>query len=187
VEGSAVTRQRIVAAAGWRKSAAPVLSLSKWAPRPLQALRPNPVAPSTTLAFVQARDLMRRCCRRAHNGIISTPSAFLRDPGHVAAGAEGCITLHEGNAKGREPGSRNKLTEDFLATLYTDWQKNGAAAIVAMREADPAAYVKVVASLVPREASLDVNVTPTRPRPLAEMTDADWEIALGIRVTKRSE
>jgi hypothetical protein len=92
-----------------------------------------------------------------------------------------------GNAAGRAPGSRNKLTEDFLATLYADWQRNGAAAIVAMREADPAAYVKVVASLVPREASLDVNVTPTLPRPLAEMTDADWEIALGIRVTKRSE
>ena len=56
-----------------------------------------------------------------------------------------------------------------------------------MREADPAAYVKVVASLVPREASLDVNIAPSLPRPLAEMTDADWEIALGIRVTKRGE
>src|SRR5712672_1894322 len=27
---------------------------------------------------------MRRDCWRAHDGIISTPSAYLRDPGHVA-------------------------------------------------------------------------------------------------------
>ena len=40
--------------------------------------------PSTTLAFAQACDLMRRDCRRAHDGIVSAPSACLRDPGHVA-------------------------------------------------------------------------------------------------------
>jgi hypothetical protein len=30
---------------------------------------------------------MRRDYRRAHNGIISPPSAYLRDPGHVAGRA----------------------------------------------------------------------------------------------------
>jgi uncharacterized protein YbaR (Trm112 family) len=62
----------------------------------------------------------------------------------------------------------------FDGALYNGWRKNGAAAIVAMRETDPTAYVKV--QLVPRE-----NIAPSRPRPLAGMTDADWEIALGIR------
>jgi hypothetical protein len=44
---------------------------------------PEPDTPST-LAFAQACDLMRQGCRRAHNGIISMSSAYLRDLGHVA-------------------------------------------------------------------------------------------------------
>jgi hypothetical protein len=35
-------------------------------------------------------------------------------------------------------------------------------------------FVELVAELVPRNATLDVNVAPSLPRPLAEMTDADW-------------
>jgi hypothetical protein len=36
------------------------------------------------LAFAQACDLIRQGCRRGYKGIISAPSAYLRDPGHVA-------------------------------------------------------------------------------------------------------
>src|SRR5262249_7951606 len=41
-------------------------------------------APSTTLAFTQACDLIRQGCRRAHNALISAPSGYLGVPGHVA-------------------------------------------------------------------------------------------------------
>lgn len=58
---------------------------------------------------------------------------------------------------GRPRGARSKLGETFLNALKDDFEKYGAKAIVRARKNDPVAYVKVVASLLPRE--LDVNVT----------------------------
>jgi hypothetical protein len=56
-----------------------------------------------------------------------------------------------GNPLGRPKGSRNKLEESFLADLYAHWRENGAHAIARLCEKDVAAYVKIVAGLVPRE------------------------------------
>lgn len=61
-----------------------------------------------------------------------------------------------GNAAGRPKSSRNKLTEDFLSALADDFAQHGKAAIVTVREEDPAKYLTVVAQLVPKET--DVNV-----------------------------
>ena len=60
-----------------------------------------------------------------------------------------------GNPAGRPKGIRNKLEERFLADLTADWQDNGAEAIKAMRLSDPAAYVKVTASLMPKQVESD--------------------------------
>ena len=60
-----------------------------------------------------------------------------------------------GNPAGRPKGSRNKLSEDFVAALYTDFQEHGSAAIAACRAEKPDVYVRVIASLLPR----DVNLT----------------------------
>ncbi len=49
---------------------------------------------------------------------------------------------------GRPVGSRNKLTEDFLGDLQRSWQKHGATVLDELRQQDPIAYVKVVASIV---------------------------------------
>jgi hypothetical protein len=94
-----------------------------------------------------------------------------------------------GNAKGRELGSRNKLTTDYLDAIYKQFQESGP---FILRDMAPSRsittrvkFIELVHDLLPRNAVLDGNVSPTLPRPLAEMTDADWEIALGIRVTKR--
>lgn len=56
-----------------------------------------------------------------------------------------------GNPAGRKKGSRNRLSEDFLGALSDDFAEHGAAAIRACREGDPATYVKVVASILPKE------------------------------------
>ena len=56
-----------------------------------------------------------------------------------------------GNPKGRPKGSKNRLSENFLAALADDFNEHGAAAIEKMRENDPTAYVKTCASLVPKE------------------------------------
>jgi hypothetical protein len=63
-----------------------------------------------------------------------------------------------GNPRGRPKGSRNKLSEDFLADLHESWLVLGKAALVTAAWTDPVAYVRVVASLVPRE--FEATVTP---------------------------
>lgn len=62
-----------------------------------------------------------------------------------------------GNPAGRPKGARSKLGEAFIDALLADWQENGVQAIVSMRDERPGEYVKVVASLLPKE--VDANVT----------------------------
>ncbi len=52
---------------------------------------------------------------------------------------------------GRPKGSRNKLGEDFIEALHDDFEQHGMAAIARTREEDPAAYVRVIAGLLPKE------------------------------------
>lgn len=59
-----------------------------------------------------------------------------------------------GNPAGRPKGSRNKLSEDFVAALAADFDAHGAHAIEVMRVKSPAQYVNVIASLVPKDLNL---------------------------------
>lgn len=61
------------------------------------------------------------------------------------------------NPAGRPKGSRNKLGEQFVADIYADWQKHGVATIELVREKKPDAYLKVVASLLPKELNVRVS------------------------------
>jgi len=54
-----------------------------------------------------------------------------------------------GNPAGRKPGDRNKF--GFISDFYADWIEHGAAAIEKLRLESPKDYVKVAASLLPRE------------------------------------
>jgi hypothetical protein len=56
---------------------------------------------------------------------------------------------------GRPPGSRNSLGDDFVAAIHVDWREHGAAVLQEVRSSSPAAYLRVVASLVPRQISVD--------------------------------
>lgn len=58
---------------------------------------------------------------------------------------------------GRPKGSRNKLGEAFLAALHEDFQQNGKAAIEVCRAEKPDAYLKVIASILPKQAEITVN------------------------------
>ena len=64
-----------------------------------------------------------------------------------------------GNPSGRPLGARNKLTETFLEDFYRAWQDGGAEALKAMCENDPSAFVKVAASLMPRDVNLNVGLS----------------------------
>lgn len=58
------------------------------------------------------------------------------------------------NPKGRPKGSRNKLSEDFIAELYADFQEGGAEAIARCRQEKPDVYVRVIAGLLPQKLEI---------------------------------
>lgn len=68
---------------------------------------------------------------------------------------------------GRPKGSRDKLQRDFLAAVSEDFAEHGKAAIVKCREETPAVYIKVIASLMPKEIDLESG------RPLAYLSDEE--------------
>lgn len=62
-----------------------------------------------------------------------------------------------GNPNGRPKGARNKFGEAFLEAMLADFEENGAAAIEACRKEKPDAYLKVAASILPRELNVKVS------------------------------
>lgn len=70
--------------------------------------------------------------------------AHLRDdlkfkPGQVA------------NPAGRPKGARSKLGTAFLESMLSDFEKHGETVIAQVRETKPDQYLKVVASILPKE------------------------------------
>ena len=55
------------------------------------------------------------------------------------------------NPGGKPIGSRNRLQGDFMLALANDFAKEGKRAIVEAREKDPMGYIKVCATLMPKE------------------------------------
>lgn len=84
-----------------------------------------------------------------------------------------------GNPAGRPKGSRNKLGEAFIAALHDDFEEHGIAAIVKVREERPHEYLKVVASILPKELKIERadelsdEEVDSRLRQLAELIGAE--------------
>jgi hypothetical protein len=65
-----------------------------------------------------------------------------------------------GNPSGRPKGAKNKLTDLFLSAIADDFAEHGAEALARVRAQDPASYLKIVGSLVPRELVLQREEGP---------------------------
>jgi hypothetical protein len=76
-----------------------------------------------------------------------------------------------GNPKGRAKGSRHKLGEAFLSALHDDFEKHGVEVIEKVRDERPHEYLKVVASILPKELNVTTNA-------VEELSDD--ELAAGI-------
>jgi hypothetical protein len=63
---------------------------------------------------------------------------------------------------GRPRGSRNRLSEQFIADLQADWERHGQKVIERVRRDDPAAYLRVVATLVRPVQPAEVEKDPFR-------------------------
>lgn len=72
-----------------------------------------------------------------------------------------------GNPAGRPKGSRHALGQDFLKVMQADFAKHGPSVVEAVRIDKPDQYLKVVASILPKEIEagaelLDAISTITR-------------------------
>ncbi|MBD9528986.1 hypothetical protein [Paracoccus sp. PAR01] len=65
---------------------------------------------------------------------------------------------------GRKKGSRSKLGEQFVQALQEDFEANGVAAIEVVRVERPQDYLKIIASLMPKDVNLNIN-------PMEDATD----------------
>jgi Family of unknown function (DUF5681) len=66
-----------------------------------------------------------------------------------------------GNPRGRPRGSRSKLSETFLSDLAACWQRHGAAALEACATQQPDVLIRTVASLLPRDIRIDLDIDAT--------------------------
>lgn len=76
------------------------------------------------------------------------------------------------NPGGKPNGSRNRLQGDFMRALSEDFSEHGRAAIIACRIEKPDVYIKVVASLMPKELEIK--------RPLEDLTDDELDSAVAL-------
>jgi hypothetical protein len=65
---------------------------------------------------------------------------------------------------GRPRGPRNKLGEAFLSDLLVAWEQHGRDAINRVVEEKPEQFLKVVASLMPRDVNIKID-------PLSDLSD----------------
>ena len=107
---------------------------------------------------------------REENGKIDVPDDGAITPEKHRGLREPWKPGESGNPAGRPKGSRNKLSEEFVAEVYADWCEHGAAAIQTVRETRPDVYVKVVASLLPRQVQAEVT-GPTHEERVAELVE----------------
>ena len=62
---------------------------------------------------------------------------------------------------GRLAGTRDKLTRSVLETILADWREFGAGALERVREEDPSTYVRVIASLLPKDVKIESDSLKT--------------------------
>src|SRR5262249_30567155 len=79
-----------------------------------------------------------------------------------------------GNPAGAPIGSRHRqqLNGEFIAAMLRDFRQGGPKAIERVRRTQPAAYLKILALLMPREHKLEHR------NPVKDMTDEELEAAI---------
>jgi hypothetical protein len=69
-----------------------------------------------------------------------------------------------GNPAGRQKGSRNKLSQDFIEEAYAAWKAHGKDAFEHMATKEPSKFVQTIAALIPQHFKFEhehsvVNLT----------------------------
>ena len=82
-----------------------------------------------------------------------------------------------GNRNGRPKGSRHKLGEAFLCDLLDSWNAGGRAALDRVREENPVEFLKLVVSILPKDAGL---AFPKSDDTLQDMSDEQLAETMGL-------
>ena len=75
---------------------------------------------------------------------------------------------------GRPLGSKNRLSEYFLFELADHFEKYGRAAIVRLCESSPGEYLRIIASLTPKELALEISDTKWVINAQPQLTEQQW-------------
>jgi hypothetical protein len=84
---------------------------------------------------------------------------------------------------GRTKGSRNKLSEQFFVDFVQAWEQHGAEALSTVAQTDPSTFVRVAATLMPKEY---VKVVARRSFPRKSRSSA-WTTCLTTSVQGGSD
>ena len=74
-----------------------------------------------------------------------------------------------GNPAGRPKGARSKLAEKFWEDYYRAWEASGAAALTHVAANDPSTFVRVAASLMPKETEITMRRVTAKELPDDEL------------------
>lgn len=58
---------------------------------------------------------------------------------------------------GRPKGARNKLGEAFIEAMHADFEEHGTEVIARVRADKPDQYLKVIASILPKDLNVNIN------------------------------
>lgn len=72
----------------------------------------------------------------------------------------------DANPNGRPRGSRSKYAEDFLEDMHDAWRVYGRPVLMTAALTDPVSFLRVAASLIPRD--IEISVTHTSAERLSD-------------------
>lgn len=94
--------------------------------------------------------------KKSAKSVDDTTSKQLNSGERLIAKGYGFKPGQSGNPAGRPKGSRSKFAETFVKDMLADWEEHGAEAIQKVRETDPASYLRVAATLIPKDFNINV-------------------------------
>ena len=81
---------------------------------------------------------------------------------------------------GRPLGAKNRLSEFFLNELADHFEKYGREAIERVFEDRPGEYLRIIASLVPKELALEISDTKWVIIATPRLTEKEWRLQHGL-------
>jgi hypothetical protein len=110
----------------------------------------------------------------------ASPKASQRTAPRSGRDTNGRFLTGNSGGPGRPPGSRNRLGEDFISALHADWIQHGPAVLERVRRASPAAYLRVIASVIPQHVAIEPR------NDFSHLTDDELDAALREEIAAAS-